>query len=191
MSVLCPPDHHSSLYCSLLLSSPSLFVLRGGLLSLKTVIRRKSCLATTRRDAKPLFTLHPITSCAHYPLLFHSPPDGVAWEGSEGSSDSCSLMNSDNRYRPSGEEEERRSGVYGRGITFGDAVTACCLPAAIPPFLSAGGTGHFPLTSFPLCITKEKLVSPQSAVISRTEKTGQQMRHMPGCCHTLMKKSSI
>lgn len=35
-------------------------------------------------------------------------------------------------------------GVDRGEVTFRDAVSACCLPAAIPPFLSAGGTGHFP-----------------------------------------------
>lgn len=41
-----------------------------------------------------------------------------------------------------GEREE--VGVDREGVAFGDAVSACCLPAAIPHFLSAGGTGPFP-----------------------------------------------
>lgn len=95
------------------------------------------------------------------------------------------------RRREGGEREKRRAA--GRGeVTFGDALSACCLPAAIPPFLSAGGTGRFPQTALlPLCITKGKLVLPQHAVISRTKNTGQQMHHMPGYRHTLMKESSI
>lgn len=44
-----------------------------------------------------------------------------------------------------GEKVERKGREAGRGeATFGDAVSARCLPAAIPPFFSAGRTGHFP-----------------------------------------------
>lgn len=88
---------HAAL-CSTLLSLPqlSVFVLKGGLLSLKAVIGRKSCLATTWRDAKRLFTLHPLTSCAHCPFspslsLFLWRRDGVAWGGGR----QCGLLLSD------------------------------------------------------------------------------------------------
>lgn len=90
--------HLFAALCSSLLSLPqlfSVFVLEGVLLSLKAVICRKSCLATTWRDAKPLFTLHPLTSCAHYPLLFHSLPLSWRWSGMGGQGRQHSLLLSD------------------------------------------------------------------------------------------------
>lgn len=98
--------HHSSVCCSLLLFSPSLFVLKGGLLSLKAVICRKKLPGNNMEGCESHCLLS--TPSPHVPTTpFSFSLFLMEWHGrhSGGSSDSSSLMNLDNRYRTNWEEE--------------------------------------------------------------------------------------
>lgn len=175
--------------------SARLFVLKAGLLSLRAVTGGHSCLATTTRDAMPLFVLHPLTSRAHHPLVLRSPSDGVFWRDRRGGSSvfCCSLMNSDNRQNKlrGGGKVRKRWGVW-VWIRHNDIqCCVCLLPTSCYPSLPLNRRNRpSPQTAFlPLCISMEKLA--QHAVISRTKNTGQQMYHMPGCRHSLTRQSSV
>lgn len=93
--------------------------------------------------------------------------------------------------------EKCRGWIKG-GVTFLNAVAACCLPAAAPPPLLSSPLGgrKRPLSRkellLALHVSAEKLAPPQRACLSAGAKnTQRQMHHMPGRRHALMKESSV
>lgn len=126
--------------------------------------------------------------------LFLCRRDGVAGTDSGGSTASRSLVNSDNRYRTKlrgGERVERwrAEEAGGEGRSDIQRCCVCLLPASCYSCLPLCRRNWlFPLTAPVPLSAKEKLVSPQHAVISRSKNTGQQMHRMPGFRCTPKKK---
>lgn len=161
----------------------------------RTQEKKKSCLATTWRDAMPLFALHPLTSHARYPHVFQPPPPPpVDCYGGILVVSQCFTLWLIWQTQLGGEEKaERRMSRWERkreGWHLLQRCCACMLPASCSSslLLCRRNRPSLQTASLPVCITTENLGLPQRAVISRTKNTRWRMCHMPGYRHTLRKE---
>lgn len=168
-----PLGHQWPMCCALRLSLSSVFVLKGGLLSLRASICRKSCLATTESMQSRVVSPPP-----HLMRLLYSPRDGVAWTGWWRKLELKLLSENLNRREAGGGEK--------RDTCSEVSVQRCCI-CLLPTgcFLhSCRRNGSFPRTaSLLLSTTQEKLSFTQHAIISSTG--GQRLHHTSGCRLTL------